>query len=127
MRRLQISSSRHRTRRLQLSTLARCLLCSRLVRSSPSCVLQGYSIDIALPERRIALEVDGPSHFANDHTPTGNTKLKRRQLRATGWHPLSVSSHEWAQLMRRSAAENVYIERLFDLVPGVGSGLGSGQ
>ena len=45
-------------------------------------------------ERRIAIEVDGPPHFAvNCPHPLGKTALKQRQLRAFGWDVISVSSH----------------------------------
>eukprot|EP00897_Mesotaenium_endlicherianum_P004917 jgi/Mesen1/4453/ME000227S03469 len=50
-----------------------------------------YSIDIALfPDEtgKIAVEADGPSHFAynGDRAPLGPTKLKARLLQKQGWH-----------------------------------------
>ena len=43
-------------------------------------------------ERRVAIEVDGPAHFAaNCHHPLGRTALKSRQLSAVGWEVVSVS------------------------------------
>ena len=42
--------------------------------------------------RKIAVEMDGPIHFAvNCRHLTGNTLLKRRQLTALGWEVISVS------------------------------------
>jgi hypothetical protein len=41
---------------------------------------------------RVAVEVDGPSHFLGDsEVPTGATRLKRRQLRHYGWPVLPVA------------------------------------
>ena len=43
--------------------------------------------------RRVAIEVDGPMHFAvNCSHLTGRTALKRRQLTALGWEVISVSN-----------------------------------
>lgn len=55
-----------------------------------------YSLDAALVEQKICLEIDGPSHFArNTGTPLGHTMLKRRQLGASGWTVLSIPYQEW--------------------------------
>ena len=71
---------------------------------------EGYSVDLAMPERRVALEVDGPHHFAHDGTPTGATRLKQRQLRATGWRPVNVSHTEWYALRRQPEREAALLE-----------------
>ena len=47
----------------------------------------GYSLDLALPSSRVAIEVDGPSHFLlpddrGVRKPNGRTRLKRRLLAA---------------------------------------------
>ena len=60
----------------------------------------GYSLDLALPSSRIAIEVDGPSHFLlpdsqGVRAPNGPTKLKRRLLAAAGWRVISVPFYEW--------------------------------
>ena len=52
----------------------------------------GYSIDIAVPAHRLAIEVDGPTHFLSFgegrlRHPTGNTMIKRRSIQALGWRP----------------------------------------
>lgn len=63
---------------------------------------QGYSLDWARPEEKIAIEVDGPWHFmrmhTGEHVPTGATILKLRQLRALGWLVVSVPYYEWRRL-----------------------------
>ena len=60
----------------------------------------GYSLDLALPSSRVAIEVDGPSHFLlpdgrGERKPNGHTLLKRRLLKAAGWRVISVPFFEW--------------------------------
>ncbi|KAI5065358.1 hypothetical protein GOP47_0020053 [Adiantum capillus-veneris] len=51
-----------------------------------------YSLDFALPEKKIAIEIDGPSHFIrNNGLPLGHTILKRRLLSEAGWRVLPIS------------------------------------
>ncbi|KAL4423640.1 hypothetical protein ABPG77_009227 [Micractinium sp. CCAP 211/92] len=55
-----------------------------------------YSIDVAIPEHRIAVEADGPVHFScNTRHPTGSTALKRRLLQRLGWRPVDVPFYDW--------------------------------
>ncbi len=50
-----------------------------------------FSIDLAIMDRRIALEFDGPLHFArNTLEPLGHTRLRDRRLSAMGWHVVSA-------------------------------------
>ncbi len=50
----------------------------------------------AAPDRKIAIEVDGPFHFAvNTNSPLGQTMIRRRLLRACGWIVISVPCHTW--------------------------------
>ena len=74
----------------------------------------GYSLDLALHSKRVAVEVDGPSHFLlaehGRQVPNGPTLLKRRQLEAVGWRVLSVPYYEWdAQVGREQ--QRAYLER----------------
>ena len=65
---------------------------------------QGYSLDVVVcvEGRKIAVEVDGPSHFVGrTQKPTGATALKRRQLCAFGWTLLVVPYWEWDRLSGR--------------------------
>ena len=42
------------------------------------------------------MEVDGPFHFAvNTSSPLGQTMIRRRLLRASGWTVISVPCHAW--------------------------------
>ena len=46
----------------------------------------GYSVDIVLSDKRTAIEVDGPSHYAaGSHRPLGNTNMKHRHLAQLGF------------------------------------------
>ena len=74
---------------------------------------EGYSIDLALPERRVAIEVDGPHHFSQppEYVPSGATVIKRRQLRALGWNLIAIPFYEWYALEGKADAEECYLQR----------------
>ena len=79
----------------------------------------GYLVDLARPSERVAVEVDGPSHFLlPDHrgvrTPNGSTLLKRRLLERAGWRVIAVPFFEWDEL-RGEEAQRAYLRsRLVD-------------
>lgn len=55
-----------------------------------------FSIDIAMRTERVALEVDGPSHFLRGTlAPTGPTLARDRLLAARGWRVISLPYFEW--------------------------------
>ena len=75
----------------------------------------GYSLDLALPSSRVAVEVDGPSHFLlpdgrGVRKPNGPTLLKRRLLRAAGWRVISVPFYEWDGFATANG-QQTYLER----------------
>ena len=56
-----------------------------------------YPVDMALPEQRIVIEADGPTHFMiNTHKAVGATALKRRLLKKLGWRLVVVPYYEWS-------------------------------
>ncbi|KAE8655544.1 hypothetical protein F3Y22_tig00117026pilonHSYRG00151 [Hibiscus syriacus] len=58
-----------------------------------------YIVDAVLVDQKVALEIDGPTHFSrNTGTPLGHTVLKRRHIASSGWKPLSLSYQEWEEL-----------------------------
>ena len=75
-----------------------------------------HAVDIAVPSRQLAIEVDGPSHFCRSSPPSssstpastptthsqllpmGGTLLKRRLLQQAGWTVVSVDAAQWEQL-----------------------------
>ena len=74
------------------------------------CLQSGRSIDIALLDRRIAIEVDGPSHYLNTRRRTGKTLLRNRVLTGAGWRVVSIPFFEWRALKSMSA-QNGYIQQ----------------
>lgn len=63
------------------------------------CTAADYSLDLALVEEKVAIEFDGPSHFArNTGSCLGNTLFKKRLLACAGWTILSIPFQEWEDL-----------------------------
>jgi len=55
-------------------------------------------VDLAVPQQRLAIEADGPSHFTRNTgniRPLGHTNMKHRHLRLLGWQVVSVPWFEW--------------------------------
>ena len=70
-----------------------------------------FSIDLAVVDRLIAVEFDGPSHFTtNTLEPLGHTRLRDRLLSAMGWHVVSIPFFEWDGL-HRTDERDAYVER----------------
>mmetsp|Transcript_18187 Transcript_18187/g.58707 ORF Transcript_18187/g.58707 Transcript_18187/m.58707 type:complete len:237 (-) Transcript_18187:385-1095(-) len=61
---------------------------------------EGFSLDLAEPKSKRAIEVDGPSHFLQDvstgeYVANGPTRFKSRLLRSSDWEVAHVSFFEW--------------------------------
>ena len=61
---------------------------------------EGFSLDLAQAESKLAVEVDGPSHYLKDlwsgeNVVNGATKFKARQLRSFGWTVAHISFLNW--------------------------------
>jgi very-short-patch-repair endonuclease len=70
-----------------------------------------FSIDLAILDRRIALEFDGPSHFTtNTLEPLGHTRLRDRLLSAMGWCVVSIPFFEWDRL-HQTEQRDAYVKR----------------
>mmetsp|Transcript_5271 Transcript_5271/g.16574 ORF Transcript_5271/g.16574 Transcript_5271/m.16574 type:complete len:492 (+) Transcript_5271:697-2172(+) len=60
----------------------------------------GMSLDLAQPDLKRAIEVDGPSHYLEDVTTgerfvNGATRFKSRLLQRLGWNVVHVPFEEW--------------------------------
>jgi hypothetical protein len=72
-----------------------------------------FSIDLAIVDRRIALEFDGPSHFTrNTLEPLGHTRLRDRLLSAMGWHVVSIPFFDWERLHQPEQMDAYVKQRL---------------
>ncbi|EJK57295.1 hypothetical protein THAOC_22677, partial [Thalassiosira oceanica] len=75
----------------------------------------GYRIDAFVKisdERKVAVEVDGPSHFI-DRRPTGSTILKHRQVVPLDRiEVVSVPYWEWDELMSSETKQHYLREKL---------------
>ena len=76
-----------------------------------------FSIDLAIVDRRIALELDGPSHFTtNTLEPLGHIRMRGRLLSAMGWHVVSIPCFEWSRL-RQPFERDAYVLALLRRLP----------
>ena len=77
-----------------------------------------FSIDLAIVDRRIALEFDGPSHFTrNTLEPLGHTRLRDRLLSAMGWHVVSIPFFDWDRLHQPEQRDAYVAQRLVHDAP----------
>ena len=62
--------------------------------------VEGFSLGLAQPESKLAIEVDGPSHYVKDlssgeNVVKGAARFKTRQLRSFGWTVAHISFLDW--------------------------------
>jgi hypothetical protein len=87
----------------------------------------GYSIDVLVRRRSAAggtewaVEVEGPFHCLVDgRTPSGCTRLKRRQLGQLGYTMVPVPFWEWGALRGKEAKRRYLEDKLREDETGVG-------
>ena len=61
---------------------------------------EGFSLYLAQPESKIAVEVDGPSHYlkelsTEENVVNGATRFKTRLLRSFGWTVAHIPFFDW--------------------------------
>ncbi|KAM7486416.1 hypothetical protein LguiA_002425 [Lonicera macranthoides] len=84
--------------------------------------VDGYTLDAVIIDRKIALEIDGPTHFSrNSGVPLGHTMLKRRYIAAAGWKLVSLSYQEWEEIQGEFDQLNYLREILKDHLDEEGS------
>ena len=71
---------------------------------------EGISLDLADPENKRAIEVDGPSHYlknvsTGEYVVNGATQFKSRLLRALGWQITHVPFFGWYHKTRSERRE----------------------
>eukprot|EP00899_Mesostigma_viride_P007732 jgi/Mesvir1/16960/Mv15809-RA.2 len=73
-----------------------------------------YSLDVALVEKRVALEMDGPSHFTrNTGELLGHSRLKRRLVEAKGWKLVNIDLARW-DVMDGTHAQQDYLREAIE-------------
>lgn len=79
--------------------------------------VDGYTLDAVLVDRKLAFEIDGPTHFSrNLGTPLGHTMLKRRYIAAAGWKVVSLSHQQWEEL-QGGFEQLEYLRRILGISP----------
>lgn len=86
-----------------------------------------FLVDIALSVRgvRVALEVDGPTHFTSNapHSPLGPTLARWRALRRRGWAVASVPANHWSAVQQSGAAgERAFLQAVLGASLAAGPG-----
>lgn len=77
--------------------------------------VDGYTLDAVLVDEKVALEIDGTTHFSrNLGTPLGHTALKRRYITTAGWKLVSLSHQEWEELQGESE-QMEYLRRILGI------------
>jgi hypothetical protein len=72
-----------------------------------------FRIDIAFPQAKVAVEVDGPLHFSNNtRLPLGSTAIRRRLLEQSGWTVVSVPFFEWDPLASSKERQKYLTDKL---------------
>ena len=76
-----------------------------------------FSIDLAIVDRRIAIEFDGPSHFSIDTLERlGHTCQCDGLLSDMGWHVVSIPFFDWDKL-HRSERMDAYVKQRLSPYP----------
>lgn len=72
-----------------------------------------FSVDFAVLSKRLAVEVDGPHHFAvNTQRQLATTTTRHELLRYAGWTVLQVCFYDWQPLRGEAAAQEGLLTQL---------------
>ncbi|KAL6524630.1 hypothetical protein OROHE_016301 [Orobanche hederae] len=79
--------------------------------------VEGYTLDAVLVDRKVGLEIDGPTHFSrNSGVPLGHTMLKRRYITAAGWKLICVTHQEWEEVQGESEQLDYLRRIIYDCI-----------
>ena len=71
-------------------------------------ILNGISLDLAIPELKLAIVIESPESFTvNSKLPTGTSLFRRRQIRSQGWSVAVVNIYKWETFTVR--AKNTFL------------------
>ena len=95
---------------------------SALARAGAAHVNEHFSdgqlaIDVALPDRRFAIEINGPTHYGrggDTQRPSAATRQRERQLRREGWLLRSVPWWEWEKLGGNAGRQEAYVRAVVE-------------
>ncbi|KAJ8607233.1 hypothetical protein CTAYLR_010370 [Chrysophaeum taylorii] len=75
---------------------------------------EGLSLDMAQPDTKRAVEVDGPYHYLErTRVETGSTRFKSRLLRRLGWNVVHVPLFDWGTLDGEREQDSYLRAKLF--------------
>ncbi len=72
-----------------------------------------FYVDIAYPDEKLAIEVDGPSHFSRiSGRELGNSRFKKSTLEQLGWKVISIHYLDWERLYSDKDCEEFLKKKL---------------
>lgn len=75
-----------------------------------------FSVDFALVDAQVAVEVDGPHHFAvNTRRALATTTTRHELLRYAGWRVVQVCYYDWQPVRGDAAAQEGLLARLLEV------------
>jgi very-short-patch-repair endonuclease len=60
--------------------------------------IEGYFLDHAFPDKKIAFEADGGIHFLSDGEFVGKDSVRDRVLQHLGWKVIHITEPQWRAL-----------------------------
>ena len=74
--------------------------------------VEGFFLDIAFTERRIAVEVDGPSHYLSTGERSGSGLFRDRIIEWLGWRVVHIPYYEWDKLSAEEEQRKYLLEKM---------------
>ena len=118
-RRSEVTQAEHAQQRQRVARASFALSTLRVPHTPEVQLAEGYAIDIALPERKLAVLLESPRRYDRlaradgTYAPTVATRMRWRQLAALGWTPVQLPFYEWDGLIDPEARRE-YVSRKLD-------------